>query len=101
MANVKHIVIMKFRPEVTPEQIDSLFGIIYSLQDRIPGIADVCGGRYSSPEGFNRGFTHGFIMTFRDEVARDKYLQHPDHMSAAQTLVPLIAESVAFDFAVS
>ncbi len=100
MSEFKHIVLIQFKPEVTTEQIEVFFSLIKGLENSIPGLVDYCGGPYSSPEGFNRGFTHGFIMTFKDSGARDGYIIHPQHKAAAETMIPLLQNSVAFDFEV-
>lgn len=100
MSEVKHIVLIQFKPEVTDEQIEDFFSLIKDLENSIPGLINYCGGSYSSPEGFNRGFTHGFIMTFKDVEARDGYIVHPQHQAAAETMIPLLQNSVAFDFEV-
>jgi len=57
------------------------------LREKIPGLLDFSGGPYSSPEGLNQGFTHGFIMTFADEASRDAYLPHPDHEVVKQQIL--------------
>ncbi len=98
MSKIKHIVLIEFKPEVSTEQIEDFFSLIKELENHIPGLLDYCGGSYFSPEGFNRGFTHGFIMTFKDSSARDEYLVHPEHKAAAETMIPLLQNSVAFDF---
>lgn len=98
MPQVKHIVLMKFKPETTDNEIGGLIQLLEGLKDEIPGMLDYCGGPYSSPEGFNRGFTHGFIMTFESVEARDNYLPHEGHQRAAEMLIPLVEQTVAFDF---
>jgi len=98
MPQIKHIVLIEFKPEVTSEQIEEFFSQIKKLENSIPGLVNYCGGPYYSPEGFNRGFTHGFIMTFENSEARDDYIIHPQHKAAAETMIPLMQSSVAFDF---
>ncbi len=76
---VKHVVLIRIRRDVSPGTIERLFAEIAGLRSKIPGIRDFSWGAYSSPEGLNRGFTHGFVMTFADEASRDAYLPHPEH----------------------
>lgn len=79
MARVKHIALIKFQDGTSPEQIDQVFNHLLDLSETIPGVEDFVGGPNNSPEGLNKGYTHGFIMTFADAAARDAYLPHPDH----------------------
>ena len=87
---VKHVVLIRIRRDVPPDQIERLFAEIAGLRSKIPGIRDFSWGPYSSPEGLHRGFTHGFVMTFADEASRDAYLPHPDHERVKQQILPLL-----------
>jgi hypothetical protein len=98
MAKMKHIVLLKFKADVTSAQIEKVFKDLAGLQDKIEGILDFMGGPYSSGEGLNQGYTHGFIMTFTDAAARDAYLPHPDHEVVKQSILPLVDGVCAFDF---
>lgn len=98
MAAIQHMVLLKFKPEVSEEQIEELFQDIGALKQRLPGITHYGGGPYSSPEGFNKGFTHGFLMTFESAAARDAYLPHPEHEAVKDAILPLVDDAIAFDF---
>lgn len=88
MPQIKHAVILKFKPGVTPAKIQQNFAALAALREKIPGLLDFSGGPYSSPEGLNKGFTHGFIMTFADAASRDAYLPHPDHEVVKNMILP-------------
>jgi hypothetical protein len=79
-----------------------VFAELAGLKETIPGLLSFAGGPYASPEGLNRGFTHGFAMTFRDAKARDGYLPHPDHERVKESILPLLEGGLdgvlAFDF---
>ena len=100
MAEIKHIVLLKFNPATTESQIVGFFKELDGLTHKIPGLNNFIGGRYSSPEGLNQGYTHGFIMSFRDAAARDGYLPHPEHERVKSGIVPHVDQIVAFDFEV-
>jgi hypothetical protein len=104
MAQVKHLVLLRLRREVPASQIKEVFTALDQLRLKVPGLLDFCGGPYSSPEGLNRGFTHGFVMTFADEASRDIYLTHPDHEVVKQRILALLDGGVegvvAFDWKV-
>ena len=46
---------------------------LMELSENVPGIEDYVAGLNNSPEGLNKGYTHGFVMTFTDAAARDAY----------------------------
>ncbi len=98
MSQIQHMVLVKIKPEVTPEKITELFNQLAELQQLIPGITYFSGGPYSSSEGLNQGYTHGFLMTFESVDARDAYLPHPEHERVKATLLPCIDGVIAFDF---
>lgn len=102
MPQVKHIVILRFQPKTSQEEIAEIFEALDDLQEKIPGIVDICSGPYESPEGLNKGFTHAFIVTFADPESRDAYLEHPDHEVVKQMIVNQLVgglvDVIAFDF---
>lgn len=100
---IVHMVILKIRKNVAQKEIERVFGAIGALKTEIPGILSYSWGAYSSPEGMQRDFTHGFCMTFTDGKARDVYLPHPLH-EKVKTAVLAILEGgldgvLAFDYA--
>ncbi|MEO7299568.1 MAG: Dabb family protein [Verrucomicrobiota bacterium] len=98
MSKVKHIGLIKFKPEATEEQITQLFEQLLDLTENVEGIEDYVSGVNSSSEGLNQGLTHGFIMTFTDSAARDAYLPHPEHQRVKDLILPLADSVVIFDF---
>lgn len=99
---IHHLVVLKVKKGTKPEQVTRAFAELAGLKQKIPGLLSFAGGPYSSPEGLNGGFTHGFVMTFRDAKARDVYLPHPEHEKVKELILPLLegglAGVVAFDF---
>ena len=98
MPQIQHMVLLKFKPQVTPEQIDQVFSLQAELQQLIPGITYFSGGPYSSPEGLNQGYTHGFLMTFESVEARDAFVPHPEHERVKAVFFELLESAIAFDF---
>lgn len=92
---MRHIVIFKYKPNATQEQIDKVTQAFVALKNKIPGIIDFEHGINNSPEDKNKGFTHVYLMTFTDAAARDTYLPHPEHQKFGQLLGELdIVEDV-------
>ena len=95
---IKHIVVMKFKPDVTEDEIEETIEQCRSLKEIVPGITDFISGPYSSPEGANQGYTHAFIVTFLDAKSRDGYLPHPEHERVRDLLLSRVEAVMAFDF---
>jgi hypothetical protein len=98
MARVKHIALVQFKTDTTPEQIDQVFGTLLDLSESIPGVEDYISGPNNSPEGLNAGHTHAFVMTMTDTAARDAYLTHPEHQAFVAWALPLIEKVTVVDF---
>lgn len=104
MSQYKHIVLLRFSPQTSREEIAEVFEALDELQQKIPGIIDICSGPYDSPEGLHKGFTHAFIVTFAEAECRDAYLENADHEVVKQMIVKQLAgglaDVIAFDFKV-
>jgi len=88
---VKHALFLAFKPGTSEAKIEEIFTAIGNLKTKIPGIIDYSWGPYYSEEGLNRNYTHGCILTFVNEAARDAYLPHPEHKKVADLLIPHLA----------
>lgn len=99
---ITHMVLLKLRQDLPQAEIDGIFTDLAALRRSIRGIKSFAGGPYSSPEGLQRGYTHGFCMTFEDAAARDAYLPHPAHEKVKARVVRAldggVAGALAFDF---
>jgi hypothetical protein len=99
-APLRHIVVFKYKPGTTPEQIKQVGDAFRYLRNTIPGIVGFEDGVNHSPEGRNLGFTHVYMLTFEDARARDAYLPHPEHTKFGQLLGQLgvVADVFVVDF---
>lgn len=83
---MRHIVIFKYKPEATEEQIEKVTQALAGLKEKIPGISAFEHGVNDSPENKNMGFTHVYMFTFQDAAARDAYLPDPEHQKFGEKL---------------
>lgn len=83
---VRHVVVFKYKPTATPAQIAQVTKELGALKNTIPGIVSFEHGVNNSPEKKNLGFTHVYLLTFKDAAARDAYLPHPEHKKFGQLL---------------
>ncbi len=95
---VHHVVMFKFKPEADKASVEKVETEFAKLKDKVPGVTSLEWGTNSSPEKLNNGFTHIWIVTFKDEAARDVYLTHPAHLAFVEVLKPVLAEPMVIDF---
>lgn len=84
---ILHCVFLRFKAAVQEEEKIALYEAIAALKEFIPGMMDVKYGTNVSPEGLDRGFVDGFVVTFEDSVVRDYYLNHPEHKAVGERIV--------------
>ncbi|MBT8456450.1 MAG: Dabb family protein [Rhodobacteraceae bacterium] len=84
---IRHIVLVRFRVDITEDVIESIFGGLTALQTKLPGILGVTAGRSESPEQMERGYMHGFVIDFENWQALDRYARDPDHKALGAQLV--------------
>jgi lysophospholipase L1-like esterase len=95
---LRHVVVFRFKPETTAAQLDEINLAFQNLQNAIPEIQHFERGLNNSPEGLNRGFTHGYLITFATEADRDAYLPHPAHKQFVNLLGGKLDEAFVFDY---
>ncbi len=93
-----HFVALKFKESATKEQITQVEQAFRALKKKIPQVSAFKWGTNISPEKLDKGFTHGFILTFKSEQDRDDYLVHPDHKAFGTLLSPVLADVFVIDF---
>jgi Stress responsive A/B Barrel Domain len=84
---IRHIVLIRFRPEVSEAEIANIFGALPLLAARLPGVLGFVGGRSKSPEQIERGYMHGFTIDFADWQALATYQADPEHKAFGGALV--------------
>jgi len=95
---LRHVVLLKFKDSSTPEQIRRVVDGFLELPRKIDVIQGFEWGTDVSPEQRSEGFTHCFVLTFRNEAARDAYLSHPAHQDFVQTLRPHLDKVLVVDY---
>jgi len=98
VSRVRHVVLFKWKDGTPPATLRSIEDGFRALPGKIAGIADFEWGTDASPEGLSEGFTHCFLVTFRDEKARDAYLPHPAHQAFVDLLKPHLEKALVVDY---
>jgi hypothetical protein len=97
-ALLRHVVLFKFKPETTKEQIQEIVSGFQALPKKIEGIAGFEWGTDVSPEGLADGFSHCFVVTFKDAKSRDAYLPHQAHKDFVAILLPRLEKVLVVDY---
>ena len=84
---IRHAVFCRFRGDA---DIAAISAALKGLQSKIDGILAITIGADASPEGLQKGFTHGFTVDFTTAAARDAYLPHPEHQKVGAMIVAAV-----------
>lgn len=95
---LRHVVILKFKDSSTPAQIKAVEAAFSALPKKINTIVDYEWGTNVSPENHAQGYTHCFLLTFKDAAGRDAYLPHPAHKEFGKILGPHMDKVMVVDF---
>ena len=93
-----HLVLIKFKDQITSQQFQKLTDGAYNLQ-AIPVVEQLNFTENISPEGLGKGYTHSLTMKFKTASDRDSvYLPHPIHEKFVDYFLPLTESVLVYDF---
>ena len=95
---LRHLVLYKFKDSATPADVQQVIDTFAALPSKIDAIIGFEHGPNVSAEGKSDGLTHAFVVTFRDEAGRDKYLTHPAHLAYVDVVKNRREKVVVFDY---
>lgn len=95
---LRHVVLFKFKPEVTPAEVQEVVTAFGALKGKIDLIEDFEWGTDVSVENLAAGYTHCFFASFRDAADRDAYLPHPAHKEFGKIAGPRIDKVLVVDY---
>lgn len=95
---LRHVVLFGFTPETAPDQVRAVENAFAALPAQIPEIIAFEWGTDVSVENAARGYTHCFLVTFRNEAGRAIYLPHPAHQRFVELVSPHIAQVLVLDY---
>ena len=95
---LRHVVLFKFKDATPDEKLKEIEAAFGALPSKIKEIQDYEWGLNNSPEGLNKGLTHCFFVTFKNEKGRDIYLPHPDHKAFVDLASPYIEDVTVVDY---
>jgi len=95
---LRHVVMFGWKPEVPADKVREIEDAFRALPAKIPQVAAFEWGTDVSVQGFSRGFTHCFVVSFASEADRDGYQAHPDHQAFLALSRPNVAQLLTFDY---
>ncbi len=95
---LRHVVLFKFKDDTSSRQVREIVNAFRALPDRVDAICDFEWGTDVSVENLQQGFTHCFLVTFRSEADRAKYLPHPAHKEFGSILGPHLDKVLVVDY---
>ncbi len=93
-----HVVAFKFKASASKEQVQAVVDAFRALPERITTIQSFEWGTNISTENRDKGFTHGFSLSFKSEKDRDDYLVHPEHKAFGKLVGPVLEDVFVIDY---
>jgi len=93
---IKHVVLLKFKPGVTEDDVQALEKGLDALPGAIPGILSYDFGRDIVRS--ERSFDFGLVSSFKDLEALKRYQVHPEHVKVLELVKRICDQIVAVDF---
>jgi hypothetical protein len=97
---IQHVVSFKFKSTASADDIKKIETSFAALKKKVSLIKSLEWGTNISPEKFNKGFTHCWVLSFNSEKDRDAYLVHPDHQAFGKLVGPVVDDVFVIDFVV-
>lgn len=95
---MKHLLLAKFKDDLSEEQIEEYIKQYANLVDLVPSMKAFRWGKDVSVENLHQGFTHVFESTFESTQGIAEYIVHPDHVTYANILLPQLEKVLVVDF---
>jgi hypothetical protein len=94
---IEHIVLFKWKPEATSEQIVAAIEGLRGLKKLLPEILDLTIGENFTER--SQGFTHGLVVRFADKAGLETYGPSEAHQYVVKNLItPIRADVLAVDY---
>ena len=97
---LKHTVIFKFKDTAPKASVDSCVAAFKALESKIKEIQAFEFGLNNSPENWHQGFTHCFVLTFKNYDDLAIYAEHPEHKAFGSILGPHMEKVFVVDYVV-
>lgn len=94
---IRHVSLLTWVDDVTPEQVDAVTAALRALPARIPELRDYRVGPSVGIDAGNASFV--VVADFDDAAGYATYRDHPDHQAAAREhILPILAGRTAAQY---
>ena len=93
---VKHLVMWKFKSDVTEEQIQQMKSMLEALVEKVPSLVSMSAGRDFSRKA--RSWDFAICTEFKSQEGLSEYATHPEHVKVAEYIGSLVTEAAAVDY---
>ncbi len=100
-AVIRHVVLFKFKPEVTTGDRKDFVRSLKELPERVPGIIQEGRGSPEVGEDFTgspRSCHVALIFSFADRQALERYASHPNHLPVVERAKQICEAVATVDF---
>ncbi|MFK5922456.1 MAG: Dabb family protein [Verrucomicrobiota bacterium] len=98
VGHFRHVVFFAFKEGTSRAKVDEIVKAFGALKAEIPSIIDYEWGNNESVEKLNDGFTHSFLVTFKDKAGLEAYLPSEAHQAFVKNLKPHLEKVMVFDY---
>lgn len=95
---LRHVVLFQYKDGTPSAKVKEISAAFAGLPSKIDTIVGFEWGTDVSVENKTKGFTHGFVVSFRDKAGRAVYLPHPAHQEFVKLVGPHLADVLVFDY---
>lgn len=95
---LRHVVMYKFKDDQSPAQVKEVIDAFAGLPRKVDTIIGFEHGTNVSKEGKSEGFTHVFVVTFKNEADLAAYLVHPAHDAYVKVVRDRREKVIVFDY---
>ena len=95
---LRHVVMYKFKDDQTAAQVKEVIDAFAGLPKKVDTIIGFEQGTNVSKEGKSEGFTHVFVVTFKNEADLAAYLVHPAHDAYVKVVRDRREKVIVFDY---
>lgn len=97
-APFRHFVSFQFKDGTLEAKKTEIVDAFMALKSKIDAISDLEWGGTENIEPLNDGFTHSFLVSFKDKAGLEVYLPHPAHEEFVRLLKPHLEKVYVFDY---
>jgi len=95
---LRHVVMYKFKDDLPAAKLQEVIDAFAGLPKKVNTIIGFEHGTNVSKEGKSEGFTHAFVVTFKNEADLAAYLVHPAHDEYVKVVRDRREKVIVFDY---